>query len=527
MKRLFFAIAILPWILFACQGAHQRAANYTSSETVAADAVLPEKTAPAEISMNTEGYAAIVENEFRSTVQHPLSTFSVDVDKAAYSNVRRFLNEGRRPPAGAVRIEEMINYFDYDYELPRNKDAFNVITEIAECPWNTQHRLVHIGIRGKEIPRGSLPPSNLVFLVDVSGSMLDEDKLPLLKRSMLLLTDNLRPEDRVAIVAYAGNAGLVLPSTGGENKSAIREAITGLEAGGATAGGAGIQLAYEVAEKNFITNGNNRVLLATDGDFNVGASSDDALVQLIEEKRKTGIFLSILGFGRGNYQDNKMQQLADKGNGNHSYIDDISEAQKVLVNEFGGTLFTIAKDVKIQVEFNAGRVQAYRLIGYENRVLNKEDFNDDGKDAGEIGSGHTVTALYEVIPVGIKNEFEKPVDELKYQRPAGTTTSDELFTLKLRYKNPEADHSQLITVPVADRSIAINKTTDNFRFAAAVAEFGLLLRNSAFRQQSNYEQVLELAKGAMGIDKNGYREAFISLVRKGAALPETGIASAD
>ncbi|WP_018626726.1 vWA domain-containing protein [Niabella aurantiaca] len=523
MKRLFFAIALLPWILFACKQAGQQSAGSVNAEMT----IESLKTAdPSEADFNTEGYANIVENAFETTTQQPLSTFSIDVDKAAYSNVRRFLNEGIHPPAGAVRIEELVNYFDYDYASPQNRDPFRITTEVAACPWNTRHRLMHIGIKGREIPKEDLPPSNFVFLVDVSGSMFAEQKLPLLKRSLLLLTDNLRPEDRVAIVTYAGNAGLVLPSTSGKNKSGIREAIAGLEAGGATAGGAGIQLAYRVAEENFIEKGNNRVLLATDGDFNVGASSDDALVRLIEEKRKTGIFLSVLGFGRGNYQDSKMQQLADKGNGNHSYIDNLSEARKVLVSEFGGTLFTIAKDVKIQVEFNPGRVQAYRLIGYENRMLRKEDFNDDEKDAGEIGSGHTVTALYEIIPVGVKNEFSKPVDDLKYRpvaEKAGFAVSDEMLTLKLRYKSVDADRSELITIPVADRTIAINSTTDNFRFAAAVAEFGLLLRNSAFRQHSSYEQVLELANGARGADENGYREAFIRLVKKGAELADDGI----
>ncbi|MBO9594532.1 MAG: VWA domain-containing protein [Niabella sp.] len=525
MKRLFFAMALLPWILFACNGGrHQR------MEQPAAMEIENLKTVTRDQAFNTEGYAPITENTFQITKEHPLSTFSIDVDKAAYSNVRRFINDGIRPPAGAVRVEEMINYFDYDYTPPQNGDPFHVITEVSACPWNTEHRLVHIGIKGKEVPQAALPPSNLVFLIDVSGSMQDENKLPLLKKSMLLLTDNLRPDDRVAIVTYAGNAGLVLPSTSGDNKSRIREAIAALEAGGSTAGGAGIQLAYQVAKEHFIEKGNNRILLATDGDFNVGESSDDALVRLIEEKRKSGVFLSVLGFGTGNYQDSKMQQLADKGNGNHSYIDQINEAQKVLVAEFGGTLFTIAKDVKIQVEFNPERVQAYRLIGYENRILNQEDFNDDEKDAGEIGSGHTVTALYEVIPPGVKNTFEKPVDDLKYRSASGQGTvpaSAELLTLKLRYKDVDADRSKLITVPVADRSITTGETSDNFRFAAAVAAFGLLLRNSAFKQNASYKQVLDLAEGAQGRDVNGYREEFLTLVRKSAALHEDGTAMKD
>ncbi|WP_300600332.1 VWA domain-containing protein [Niabella sp.] len=520
MKRLFFAIAILPWILFACNGGrHQSTEMLTTAAPV-----------QAESAFNTEGYASIEENTFQTAKAHPLSTFSIDVDKAAYSNVRRFINDGVHPPAGAVRVEEMINYFDYDYAPPQNGDPFNVITEVSACPWNTEHQLVHIGIKGREIPQGALPPSNLVFLIDVSGSMQDEDKLPLLKKSMLLLTDNLRPDDRVAIVTYAGNAGLVLPSTSGEQKARIRAAIAELEAGGSTAGGAGIQLAYQVAKENFIEKGNNRILLATDGDFNVGESSEDALVRLVEEKRKSGVFLSVLGFGRGDYQDHKMQELADKGNGNHAYIDNIREAQKVLISEFGGTLFAIAKDVKIQVEFNPAIVQAYRLIGYENRMLKKEDFNDDEKDAGEIGSGHTVTALYEVIPPGVKNAFEKPVDDLKYQAAPAQTAAPapaEMLTLKLRYKEVDADRSKLITVPVEGHITATGKTTDHFRFAAAVAEFGLLLRNSGFKQNSSYQQVLDLAAGALGADKNGYRAEFITLVKKGAALRNDEMARSD
>lgn len=469
---------------------------------------------------NTEDYDNIVENKFLSPSKEPLSTFSIDIDEASYSNVRRYLQNGSLPPAGAVRIEEMINYFDYDYPQPQNGDPFAVITEIAECPWNKQHKLVHIGLQGKQIPVDNLPSSNLVFLVDVSGSMDEPNKLPLVQASLKMLTDQLREKDRVAIVVYAGNAGMVLPSTNGINKTKIKEAIDNLEAGGSTAGGEGIQLAYKVAKENLIQGGNNRVILATDGDFNVGPSSDDDLVRLIEKERKSGIFLSVLGYGMGNYKDNKMQQLADKGNGNHSYIDNINEAKKVLVNEFGSTLFTIAKDVKIQIEFNPQQVQAYRLVGYENRMLASEDFNDDQKDAGELGSGHTVTALYEIIPVGVKDNFTKSVDDLKYQTKGSITgsNSNEIMTVKLRYKRPDEDVSRLISLPVPDTNKPLAQSSDNFRFSAAVAEFGLLLRNSEYKESGNYQQVIMMAKSARGKDVNGYRSEFINLVEATTSL---------
>jgi Ca-activated chloride channel homolog len=474
-----------------------------------------------EKNSNTEDYDNIVENKFLATTQAPLSTFSIDVDEAAYSNVRRYLQNGSIPPAGAVRIEEMINYFDYSYPKPANDEQFTLNTEISDCPWNPQHRLVHIGLQGKEIPVENLPAANMVFLVDVSGSMDEPNKLPLVQASMNMLIDQLREKDKVAIVVYAGSAGLVLPSTSGSNKTKIKEAINNLEAGGSTAGGEGIMLAYKVARENFIKEGNNRIILATDGDFNVGLSSDDDMVRLIEKERKSGVFLSVLGYGMGNYKDNKMQQLADKGNGNHSYIDNINEARKVLVNEFGSTLFTIAKDVKIQIEFNPFKVQAYRLIGYENRMLASEDFNDDTKDAGELGSGHTVTALYEIIPVGVKDDFTKSVDALKYQsndKKLAGNNSNEIMTIKLRYKKPDADISRLITHTVNDDQIALVNTSDNFRFAAAVAEFGLLLRSSEFKQQASYLQVLDLAKSAKGNDQNGYRAEFVQLVQSAGSL---------
>ncbi len=471
---------------------------------------------------NTEDYDAIIENRFLNATENALSTFSIDVDAASYSNVRRYLQMGQLPPAGAVRTEEMINYFHYEYPQPQNEDPFSINTEMAECPWNTSHKLVLIGLQGKKIPVENLPASNLVFLIDVSGSMMDENKLPLVKASMKLLVDQLREQDKVSMVVYAGNAGLVLPPTSGENKTKIKNAIDKLEAGGSTAGGAGIQLAYKTAKENFVKNGNNRVILCTDGDFNVGASSDDALVRMIEEERKSGVFLTVLGYGMGNYKDNKMEKLADKGNGNHAYIDGISEAKKVLVNEFGGTLFTIAKDVKLQIEFNPAKVQSYRLIGYENRLLNKEDFNNDKKDAGELGSGHTVTALYEVIPVGVKNEFAESVDKLKYQqqpvKAVPLSSSNELMTVKFRYKKPDGDVSKLIEHPVLDNPFAFASASSNFRFAAAVAEFSMLLRNSEFKQSASYDKAWELAKNALGDDKEGYRSEFLKLLKNAKSI---------
>jgi Ca-activated chloride channel family protein len=434
--------------------------------------------------------------------------------------VRRFLNEGKLPPAGAVRVEEMINYFRYNYDLPNEKDPFSVNTEIAACPWNPKHQLALIGLQGKKIPVENLPSSNFVFLIDVSGSMFDEKKLPLVKASLKLLVDQLREQDRVAIVVYAGAAGLVLPSTDGSNKTKIKDAIEQLSAGGSTAGGQGIKLAYKVAKENFAKEGNNRVILCTDGDFNIGASSDDEMERLIEEERKSGVFLTVLGYGMGNYKDSKMQKLADKGNGNHAYIDGLNEAKKVLVNEFSGTMFTIAKDVKLQIEFNPAKVAGYRLIGYENRILNKEDFNNDKKDAGELGSGHTVTALYEIVPAGVETEFLKEVDDLKYQKSKKAKTQDgsEIMNIKLRYKDAGSEVSKLIEHPVMDKRVEIENTSDNFRFAAAVAQFGMLLRNSEFKQASSYKSILALADNAKGKDEEGYRKEFIKLVKKASVL---------
>lgn len=471
---------------------------------------------------NREGYDNISENRFMKTIDNPLSTFSIDVDAASYSNVRRYLNQGQLPPAGAVRIEEMVNYFTYEYPQPTNNDPFSINTEIADAPWNKNHKLVLIGLQGKKIPTENLPASNLVFLIDVSGSMSGANRIGLVKASMKMLVDQLRPEDNVSIVVYAGAAGLVLPPTSGANKTKIKEAIDNLEAGGSTAGGAGIKLAYKTANQYFKKGGNNRVILCTDGDFNVGESSDDAMERLIEEERKSGIFLTVLGYGMGNYQDAKMQKLADKGNGNHAYIDGITEAKKVLVNEFGGTLFTIAKDVKLQIEFNPAKVQGYRLIGYENRMLAKEDFNNDKKDAGELGSGHTVTALYEVIPVGINSDFLQSVDSLKYQKNVAplskSSQTDEILTVKFRYKAPDGDVSKLIVHPVRDQQIAIAKTSANFRFATSVAQFGMLLRNSEFKSEASFDNVLQLARKAKGNDEEGYRSEFIRLVESAQML---------
>lgn len=461
---------------------------------------------------NTEQYDYMADNTFKIAIQNPLSTFSIDVDRAAYANVRRFLTDGRMPPPDAVRIEEMVNYFEYDYAQPEGDDPFIVSSEVAKCPWNNDHYLALIGLQGVEIEAGDLPPNNLVFLLDVSGSMNAPRKLPLLKTAMRLLVDQLRPEDRVSIVVYAGAAGLVLEPTA--DKTAILDAIERLSAGGSTAGGGGIELAYKTALDHFIPEGNNRVILATDGDFNVGTSSDGALTRLIENKRESGVFLTVLGFGKGNLKDSKMEKLADHGNGNYAYIDDILEAKKVLVNEMGGTLVTIAKDVKIQVEFNPAVIKGYRLIGYENRLLAKEDFDNDKKDAGELGAGHTVTALYELIPAD-SDEIVPEAGELKYQKTQ-LVDSKEMMNIKLRYKKPNGSTSKLMSQPVA--AVQPLKASRNLRFASAVAEFGLLLRNSDYKGNASYGQVLERARAARGPDVAGYRAEFIRLVERAELL---------
>jgi Ca-activated chloride channel family protein len=468
---------------------------------------------------NTEGYAAFEENPFFLAQERALSTFSVDVDRASYSNVRRFLNEGHRPPKDAVRIEELVNYFPYAYSEPTGNDPVSITTSVASAPWNRAHRLVMIGLKARSIPTASLPPNNLVFLIDVSGSMDEPNKLPLVKSAFELLVNQLRPQDRVAIVVYAGSAGLVLPSTSGSNKETILDAITRLEAGGSTAGGAGIRLAYDIAAQNFMKNGNNRVILATDGDFNVGVSSDAEMVRLIEDRRKTGVFLTTLGFGTGNIKDSKLEQLADHGNGNYAYVDNILEAKKMFVRELGATLRTVAKDVKLQIEFNPRKVAAYRLIGYENRVLNDADFADDTKDAGDMGTGHTVTALYEIVPVGapVDTLIPKP-SNLRYQTPrevASGGSSNEMLFVKLRYKEPDGSASKLMSRAVMD---AVTSKTSDFAFASAVAEFGLLLRDSKYKSGASYESIRELAAASIGDDPDGLRREFVSLVDKASKL---------
>ncbi len=461
-----------------------------------------------------ESYSRIVENQFESPKTTPLSTFAVDVDAASYSNIRRFINSGQLPPKNAVRIEEMINYFHYNLPEPANDKPVAIQTELSAAPWNPQHQLVRIGLKAKNVSLDKLPPSNLVFLLDVSGSMAEPNKLSLVKPAMKMLANQLRPVDHVAIVVYAGDAGIRLESTPGNEKEKIKEAIDQLYAAGSTAGGEGIKLAYRIAKDKFIKGGNNRIILATDGDFNVGPSSDKDMEQLIEDERGSGVSISILGFGMGNLKDSKMERMADKGHGNYAYIDNITEATKSMVSEFGGTLFTVAKDVKLQVEFNPAKVQAYRLLGYEDRLLQKEDFNNDTKVAGDIGVNHTVTALYELIPVGIKDNFTASVDPLKYQKPAEdkfVNTSSEIMTIKFRYKEPDSDVSKLEAVTVDDKPLNADKTSDDFRFAAAVAEYGMLLRDSQFKQNSKFDQLINMAKSAKGKDDDGYRAEFIRL----------------
>jgi len=462
-----------------------------------------------------ESYKKNPENDFMNVKASPLSTMSVDVDRASYSNIRRFINEGQKPPADAVRIEEMVNYFDYDYPQPTGKDPIAIQTEITDCPWREGHKLLHIGMQAVKIDVDKLPPSNLVFLIDVSGSMESPERLPLLVAGMKLLVNNLRPIDKVSIVTYAGNAGLALPPTTGNHKQTIIDALDRLEAGGSTAGGAGITLAYKIAQQNFIKDGNNRVLLATDGDFNIGVSSDNDLEDLITKKRQTGIYLTCLGFGTDNYKDAKMEMMADKGNGNYDYVDNIQEAQKTLVNEFGGTLFTVAKDVKAQIEFNPSKVQGYRLVGYEDRLLNTEDFKDDKKDAGDMGSGHTVTIIYELIPVGVKSELLRETNDLKYQQPSTTkaTYSDELATIKFRYKKPDGDVSREMVHTIADKTTDMKNASENTRFSTSVAMFGMLLKDSKFKGGSNYEEVITMANHSKEYDKDGYRAEFIRLVK--------------
>jgi Ca-activated chloride channel family protein len=462
---------------------------------------------------NTEEYSRIEDNRFLSVASAPLSTFSADVDRASYTNVRRFINTGTLPPKDAVRIEELVNYFPYSYAEPSGRHPISITTDVAAAPWNPTHRIVRIGLQTQRIRTEKLPPSNLVFLLDVSGSMMPANKLPLVKQAFRLLVNELREQDRVAIVVYAGNAGLVLPSTPASEKQRILEAIEQLEAGGSTAGGAGIKLAYDVAKQNFVREGNNRVILATDGDFNVGVSNTADLVRYVEERRAEGTALTVLGFGMGNIKDGRLEQLADKGNGNYAYIDDLLEAKKVFVHEMGATLVTVAKDVKLQVEFNPATVQAYRLIGYENRLLRNEDFADDRKDAGDMGAGHSVTALYDIVPVGVKLDVAAGTTApLRYQQAAGTNRrapSKELLFVNVRYKPPTDSVSRLLQQPVFDTGGAAQ---GDFSFAVAVAGYGMLLRDSEYKGHLTYDDVLALARGAAGDDR--YRNDFLSLVEK-------------
>jgi Ca-activated chloride channel family protein len=477
-----------------------------------------------------ENYAPIVDNPFRTTKgEEAVSTFSIDVDTASYANVRRFLTQGRLPPRDAVRIEELLNYFVYDYPQPEGERPFSVNMEVAPCPWQSSHLLLRVGLKGKEVHREERPASNLVFLVDVSGSMSSADKLPLLKQSLQMLVRELTPRDRVTIVTYAGDAGLRLEPTSGQDKATIESAIDSLQSGGSTNGSAGIQLAYEKAREGFLREGTNRVILCTDGDLNVGITRDEELVDLITREAKSDVFLTVLGFGQGNLQDAKMEKLADRGNGVYAYIDGVREARKVLVEQMSGSLVTIAKDVKVQIEFNPAQVQSYRLIGYENRLLARQDFADDKKDAGEIGAGHTVTALYELVPADVKDE--QAVPPLKYQRdekqpeqsqPAEgakeDTLSRELLTLKLRYKQPDADTSTLLEVPLTERGENFSKASEDFRFAASVAAFGMALRQSPHRGDLTIAGIAEIAGSSLGRDPQGYRAEFLDLVRRAADL---------
>ncbi|HEY4196477.1 MAG TPA: von Willebrand factor type A domain-containing protein, partial [Mucilaginibacter sp.] len=471
-------------------------------------------------SAEDESYKRNEENRFLNAKDNPLSTFSIDVDAASYSNVRRFINSGQLPPTDAVRVEEMINYFKYDLTGPANNEPVAIHTELSSAPWNPKHRLLRIGMKARTIDMDKLPASNLVFLLDVSGSMADANKLPLVKSAMKMLVDQLRPQDRVAIVVYSGQAGLKLASTPGDKKEKIKDAIDELEAGGSTAGGAGIKLAYRIARENFKKNGNNRIIMATDGDFNVGDSSDGDMEDLITSERSSNVPITIMGVGMGNLKDSKMETLADKGNGNYAYIDNLTEARKTLITEFGGTMFMVAKDVKLQVEFNPAKVQAYRLVGYEDRMLAKEDFNNDKKDAGDMGSGHTVTAFYEIVPAGVKDDYSQSVDPLKYQKTnaVAANNSDEMMTIKFRFKQPGSDQSKMSLVAVADKPESFNSTSADFRFASAVAEFGMLLRHSSFKQKSNFDQAIGIAKAAKGKDDDGYRSEFVRLAESAKSL---------
>lgn len=472
-------------------------------------------------NQNQESYQKVKENKFINPLKEPLSTFAADVDAASYSNVRRFINSGSLPEKDAVRVEEMINYFQYEVAGPKNGEPVNIVTELTKAPWNTANQLMRVTLKAKDMPTEKLKASNLVFLIDVSGSMMGPGRLSLVKASLKMLVDQLRDIDHVAIVTYAGSAGVKLESTPGDEKMKIKSAIEELEAGGSTAGAAGIKKAYEIAKQQFIKGGNNRIILASDGDFNVGESSDESMEELIAKESKSGVFLTVLGYGMGNLKDSKMEILADKGHGNYAYIDNISEARKAMVTEFGGTLFTVAKDVKIQVEFNPTYVQAYRLVGYENRLLEAEDFNNDQKMGGDMGVGHVVTALYEIVPVGVESGMVGTVDPLKYQQRAHQAAGQrnaELATVKFRYKEPEGEKSKLQQKVVGTTVTELNKVSEDFRFVTAVAELGLLLRDSDFKQKANFEQLILRAKASKGKDEEGYRAEFIRMAENARDL---------
>ncbi|UBM57788.1 von Willebrand factor type A domain-containing protein [Marinilongibacter aquaticus] len=497
--------------------------SYTLDEVVVVGYGVQRKKASqgnfTQVSPAYEEYAHVRENGFISTQNQALTTFAADVDRASYSNIRRFINSGNLPPKDAVRIEEMINYFDYDYKLPSPNEALLIETTLSSSPFNEDLELLRVSLQTPKMEVDNLPPSNLVFLVDVSGSMQSANKLPLLKKSFQLLVSQLREQDRVALVTYAGHTHVALASTSGKEKEKIMAALDALEASGSTAGASGIELAYAEAENHLLKKGNNRVILATDGDFNVGVSSVSGLEKLIEAKRQSGIFLSVLGFGMGNYKDEQMETLADKGNGNYNYIDNLQEARKVFIREFGGTLYTVAKDVKIQIEFNPALVAAYRLIGYENRLLNAEDFEDDNKDAGDLGSGHTMTALYEIIPQGVDSPYLSHLPKLKYTRPSQDPI--ELMHLKIRYKKPSEKKSTKLEMPVKKVLIPWETVDNDFRFSAAVAEFGLLLKDSAYKGGSNFTHLLSEAQKAKGQDTEGQRSEFIQLAKLAEKLNQT------
>jgi Ca-activated chloride channel family protein len=533
--RPLWGLLVAACLLPAChqQYSTEQVVNTELVEPAAAPAAMPDNAAPGfpdpkaadTMREGRENYAVVHENPFLATERTPLSTFAIDVDRASYANVRRFLHESQLPPPDAVRLEELVNYFSYQYPQPRTGPA-SLNAEVAACPWNPAHQLVLVGVQGKQVATENLPPANLVFLLDVSGSMNDPQKLPLLKESLrLLVRESLRPQDYVSIVVYAGAAGVVLPPTSGTDRATILDALDKLEAGGSTAGGEGLRLAYQLAQQHQRPGGNNRIILATDGDFNVGESSDADMERLIAKERDSGVFLSVLGFGEGNLQDSKMELIADKGNGNYAYIDQLSEARRVLVQEYGGTLFTLAKDVKVQVEFNPALVRQYRLLGYENRLLAAQDFNDDRKDAGELGAGQQVTALYEVVPVGAPATEASSIDALKYQststRPLSqSATQNELLTVKLRYQEPQGSPSQLLSLPVRNVRLGepMAQASDNLRWAAAVAQFGLLLRGSRYAGSATWASTAELARHTEAPEADGTRSEFRELVRQAAAL---------